>query len=222
MRREIPVFRADGGINQEAPLALLSIMTNPNEATAARQFSEVLRIENEAQLGGGSTAASEVSEFVVGRYTKRKNRGDVAGYVVLFMADIEAAGERASLTRAQIVTEAFLGDVDAEFKAGMPQNLRDVRKHFSHYSDVAHLWAAKIHFPEKWVALPSSFSALIDFLSHARLLEQVMRRNLDAQTRWEPWRVPSSIPCPQGGYKGGSLKAEYLALARAHHDRRGA
>ncbi|MCJ1900957.1 hypothetical protein MR829_11290 [Paracoccus versutus] len=216
--RELPIYRPDGAFDDRAPFIILGYMLNPSDEFAAGQFANILRDENMVARAGPSAVTREV----VTAFSRRKNRGDVAGYTLLMMAHLEAEGGKVSLGRAQTVTEAFLGDVDAQFKAGIPQNMRDIRKHFDTYRDVAHLWATKIAFPEKWMGMTDTLFDLLDFLAHARVFEDVLRRCLDPKTPWSPWRVPQWIPTPAHPIEFPRLKDEYLEVAHNYSRRWGA
>ena len=141
----------DGGLHPLAPFKVLAVMCHPADPTMRQ--SMLARLHRETGVGTPRRAGLQNEEFLK-QVTLRKNRGILAGALLLTVLQLRENGIRPSLNRAIALVQSQLDkwqQPDAPdwtpdvHVAHIPHSRRKILDAFGEYLSAAHLWAAFLH-----------------------------------------------------------------------------
>lgn len=179
MGKVLPIVEG-GHLKPEATFLVLGYMFHPNDERAAHQLANLIREEFEAEAKG--YPPSELVKIVYDKYPLNHLR--LAGEMSLLVADnIREKGKPFISKAAFTVSEHNSTNVGHDGgKLATSENT--IRRNFSKYSAVAHLWAA--YSLDK---LTNEHSDASEFLSLSEMFLQVFQE-ANFSSPYEPWQIP--------------------------------
>ena len=218
--RFLPVLDAKGSLIPEAPSILEAFMCFPEDVRSACWFAKILSEELRLVSADSDASLCHLCELMITDTKRRYPRAELAGHIVLSMAEMLANREKASLTRAIEFVSVFAREAKERLGANLPVHRQSIEEHAKQYLSVAHYWAARIAFFDLIEA--GTEEAFVEFLGVAERFERIVESTVDlTQVTWNPWRVPQEFACPEFFLAVPNWKPEFSSAAKQYYRRNG-
>lgn len=153
-------------------------------------------------------------------------QGSIAGEMLLTLIKLDASVKEASVEKAITYCQHYLHGAQAPSGKKIAHQKRTLRRAWSGFKPVAHLWAAfqiHVHSPPENLSMPINPNSYLLQLSLANELGKLAQK-LSSKNAAKPifssnelWTLPSSVELPRCTFRSPGLDEQELEWLRRNH-----